>query len=77
MCTINGMTFRAPCISKPRVHLALYHDCIYDRFPEDGPSDSKHVEDKNKLLNINLEKVNFVLLYCVTARTCSLPEIVN
>ena len=32
---------------------------------------------KNKLLNINLEKVNFVLLYCVTARTCSLPEIVN
>jgi len=38
-----------------------YHNCIYNRLPEDEPSVSKYVEDiKIKNYNINLEKVNFV-----------------
>ena len=27
----------------------LYHNCIYNRLPEDEPSGSKHVEDIKKL----------------------------
>jgi hypothetical protein len=38
---------------------------MYNRLPEDEPSCSKPVEDiKNE--NINLEKVHFVGLYCIT-----------
>ena len=28
-----------------------YHNCIYNRLPEDEPSGSKHVEDIKKLEN--------------------------
>jgi hypothetical protein len=43
-----------------------HHNCIYNRLPEDEPSGSKQVEDiRIKNQSINLEKVNFIGLYCV------------
>jgi len=39
---------------------------MHNRVPEDEPSGSKHVEDiKIKNLNINLENVHVVDLYCI------------
>ena len=39
--------------------------CTYERLPEDEPSVWKHLEHKKILKIIDLEKVNFVVLYCV------------
>ena len=47
-----------------------YHNCIYNRLPEDEPSGSKHVEDIKKIknLNINLGNMYFVGLYCIMTK---------
>jgi hypothetical protein len=43
-----------------------YHNCIYNRLPEEEPSVSKHVEDtKIKNWNINSENIYFFGLYCM------------
>jgi len=38
----------------------FYHSCIYNRLPEDEPSDSKHVEDVVKIRILIFTKVHFV-----------------
>jgi len=48
-------------------HNVPYHNCIYNRLPEDEVSGSKHVEDKKiKNQNIYLVTVNVVGL-CFTS----------
>jgi len=54
---------------------APYHNCIYNRLPEDEPSGSKQVEDiKIKNYNINLEKVHFVGLHCTNTLQCAVQK---
>jgi hypothetical protein len=39
---------------------ASYHTCKHNRFPEDGPSSSKHVEgNKNLKIKILIQKDEF------------------
>ena len=48
---------------------------IYNHLPEDEPWASKHVEDIKILkLNINLERVHYVGLYCVIILQCTVQK---
>jgi hypothetical protein len=48
------------------VYLIPYHNCIYNRHPEDESSGSKHVEDiKIKNSNINLDNLHFAGFSCI------------
>jgi len=46
VCAVMLMV-RFTCITK--TDTCKTHNCIYNRLPEDEPSDSKHVEDIKKL----------------------------
>jgi len=41
-----------------------YHNCIYNRIPDDELSSSKHVED-TKIKNYNINSNNVLFVYVV------------
>jgi hypothetical protein len=60
------------------VYNVLYHNCTYNRLPEDEPSVSIHVKEVKKIENYNINlgntRARFIGLYCKNNFQCTMQK---